>query len=66
MKTIVVLLFGVVILAWLAIEQRHFLLYQSAKITGGSTPALIAPVEELASTIRFDDYYTIDKIAPDT
>ena len=66
MKTILVLLFGVVILAWLAIGQRHFLLYQSAKITGGSTPALIAPVEELASTIRFDDYYTIDKIAPDT
>lgn len=66
MKYVAMTLVGLVLVSWLVIEQRHFLLYQTMKIIGGSPPELVDAVEELPSTVRFDDYYTVDEIAPDT
>lgn len=57
---------GALLLCWVVVEQRHWLFFQAAKLTGGQPPPLMQAVTELPSTIWFDDYYTVDEIAPDT
>jgi hypothetical protein len=66
MKYLLTFALGAVLLSWLVIEQRHFLLYQALKLTSGSPPALVDAAQELPTTIWFDDYFTIDEIAPGT
>ncbi len=66
MKTFFGILLSAALLLVLVISQRHFLMYHSARLAGGSPPALLEPQQELPSTNWFDDYYTIDEIAPGT
>lgn len=65
MKYIVALL-CLSLLVWLMIDQRHWLFYQSARFAVGEPPALLDGVDELSTTTWFDDYYTIDEVAPGT
>ena len=41
-------------------------MYQLGVLSGGSPPELLEAQDELSTTIWFDDYYTIDEIAPGT
>ncbi|NKB99453.1 MAG: MBL fold metallo-hydrolase [Pseudomonadales bacterium] len=66
MKKIVLVSVGIGLLVWLTVDQRHYLFYQAARLSGGSPPALIDAVDELPSTVWFDDYYTVDEIGTGT
>ncbi len=66
MKTLLIVLAIVLVLGVVAVDQRHYLLYQSMRLGGGAPPALLDAGQELSSTVWFDDYYTIDRLAPDT
>lgn len=66
MRWLAILLLGFAALLWLAVDQRRALFYQAARLSGGETPALLAPTTELPDTLWHDDYYTVDQIAPDT
>ncbi|MEM8498585.1 MAG: MBL fold metallo-hydrolase [Pseudomonadota bacterium] len=51
----------------LLISQRHWLANQLLLLdTGGESPPLVDAGEESAATKWFDDYYTIEKLAPGT
>lgn len=68
-KLVKILLAAIAVLAvvaLVAINQRHFLMYQMGVLSGGSPPELIDAGDELPTTIWFDDYYTVDEIAPNT
>ncbi len=54
-------------LAVLLVTQRHWVANQLLLLdTGGESPPLLAASKESAATTWFDDYFTIEKLAPDT
>ena len=66
MRKLTIVVLAIAALMWVAVDQRHFVFYQLAKLSGGAPPPLLEPVQELPTTTWFDDYYTIDEIAPGT
>ena len=66
MRVLISFLLAIALLAGLALVNRDQLFYELAKRSGGSPPPLLDAVEELPSTRWFDDYFTIDELAPGT
>ena len=66
MKASIGILLTVALLAVMAIVFRHDLLLLGFSLSDGSPPPLLPAETELPSTYWFDDYYTIDEIAPGT
>ncbi|MFK7732549.1 MAG: MBL fold metallo-hydrolase [Pseudomonadales bacterium] len=51
----------------LVVTQRHWIANQLLLLdTGGEPPPLVDASEESAATVWFDDYFTIEKLAPGT
>ena len=50
----------------ISVSQRQWLMYQMLVITEGQPPALSDPAQEAPSTVWFDDYFTVEEIAPNT
>lgn len=66
MKYVIVVVVIAAAMAWFVVDQRRLLFYEIAKLDGGAVPALMDATQELPTTTWFDDYYTIDEIAPGT
>lgn len=54
------------LLGVLAVAERHQVMYQVMKLALGEPPELLEAVDEGENVRWFDDYYTIEEIAPDT
>ncbi len=66
MKALAMGLVALAVVAWLVVDQRHLVMYHVMSFAGGAPPPLKEAQQELPSTVWFDDYYTIDEIAPNT
>lgn len=65
-KIAILLLSILLILSALMVDNRRYLVATFMAVSGGEPPPLLEPADELPTTVRPDDYFTIDEIAPNT
>ena len=65
-KIAILLLSILLILSALMVDNRRYLVATFMALSGGEPPPLLEPTDELPTTVRPDDYFTIDEIAPNT
>ena len=65
-KIAILLLSILLVLLALMVDNRRNLMANFMAFSGGEPPPLLEPMDELPTTLRPDDYFTIDEIAPNT